>query len=101
MNMIRERKSLVGSSGSPRGRYGLVTADSMSLVSWEGVPLVRRWLGDHQYRWVVLYDSASDEIVERYQAAFLEAIVGRFSEVKKLLPKNLVAHLESTTATQP
>ena len=79
-----ESKELVE---SPNGRYGLVTACSMSLVKWDDVPLVRRWLSDHHYDHVVLFDSAPDDMLERYRAVFPEAVVCRLSEAKKLLPK--------------
>ena len=74
--IIRDRESLA------HAPEGLIRGIGW-LVSRDEIPLVRRWLGDKQYSHVILYDSASDVTIERYRAAFPEAIVLRLAAAKK------------------
>ena len=66
-NIVRERKAMlktgVGSS--------IFTA-RLSEDNDGAIPLLRRWLGDHFCRFIVLHDSAD---IPRYKAAFPEADV--------------------------
>ena len=80
--IIRKREALANEvwRESPRGLvYGVQWIPSM-----DGIPWVRRWLGDKRYDLVILRDAtASDDVMERYRQAFPEAKVVKLSEAKK------------------